>query len=170
MNARNMRQMARDALIASGGRGFVRFLPAGGALFVSDAPRHGAVKTDALEEAGFLCREEDGLLYITPDDALLSLCGEGAQRTPVQWETASVQMQALADRFLREKPLPLTDEGRQIILETLRLLWQDERHAASGMYSLRARAAVLLRKGDRSGLFESGALLQDWVLERSRGK
>lgn len=168
MNARIMRQLARDTLIASGGRGFMRFLPAGGELFVSDAPRHGTVKNDALEAAGFLCREQEGLLYITPGDGLLRFCGENVQKEPVQWDADDMPMRALAARFLREESLPLTDGGRQMILETLRLLWQDDRRVAAGLCGLRARAAVLLRNGDRSGLFEAGALLEDWILERSR--
>ncbi len=146
----------------------MRFLPAGGELFVSDAPRHGAVKSDVLAAADFLLREKEGLLYITPGDSLLRLCGENVQKQPVQWDADDMPVRTLAARFLREQPLPLTDDGRQMILETLRLLWQDDRHVELGMGGLRARAAVMLRKGDRSGLFEAGALLEDWISERSR--
>lgn len=37
VSAQTIRARAREAIFAAGGRGFVRFLPEGGALLVSDA-------------------------------------------------------------------------------------------------------------------------------------
>ena len=70
-----LRERARAAVFAAGGRGFVRFLPAGeAALLVSDAPRRcGDVPAllDGCRAAGFDARERDGLLLLTPTEAAL---------------------------------------------------------------------------------------------------
>ena len=39
VTAVRLRERARGAMLAAGGRGFVRFLPAGGALLATDAIR-----------------------------------------------------------------------------------------------------------------------------------
>ena len=45
------------------------------------------------------------------------------------------------------------------MLETLRLIWQPQACVLEGIDALRARAAVMLRVGDASGLHEAGAYL-----------
>ena len=66
---------------------------------------------------------------------------------------------ALARRWQARPPLPLTPAGRQLVLETLRLIWQPQACVLEGIDALRARAAVMLRVGDASGLHEAGAYL-----------
>ncbi|MGN0776628.1 MAG: hypothetical protein ACI4MM_08130 [Candidatus Ventricola sp.] len=167
LTALRLRDRAREAVLAAGGRGFVRFLPAGGALLATDAIRRcaeDAARTalaDALAQAGFVCEVRGGLLELTPADEVLFSpdCGEGMA---VDWESPLHPAQALAVRFLAKKRQPLTAAGRQLVMETLRLTWQTPDRLLSGLPTLRAQAAVMQRKGDLSGLHEAGALLREF--------
>ncbi|MBQ7885655.1 MAG: hypothetical protein IJ313_02040 [Clostridia bacterium] len=159
-----LRDRAREAMIAAGGRGFVRF-PERGALLVSDAVRrceNGPAKAlllEALSQAGFDCREQDGLLMITPADALLAeICCEGS--CAVDWDGPLCIVQALAKRWLSKPRQPLTGDGRQLIIDTLRLTWQDR--VQEGLAALCAQATVMQRRGDISGFRIAGAVLRDW--------
>ncbi|MFR5788780.1 MAG: hypothetical protein ACLUHE_17995 [Christensenellales bacterium] len=86
-----LRERARAAVFAAGGRGFVRFLPAGEtALLVSDAPRRcGDVPAllDGCRAAGFDARERDGLLLLTPTEAALRAL-DVPTRIDVDWDCA----------------------------------------------------------------------------------
>ena len=174
VTAVRLRERAREAMLSSCGRGFVRFLPAGGALLATDAVRRcgddaaRARLTDALEAAGFACGMRGGLLEMTPaDDVLSSLCGEGS--IAVDWESPLHPAQALAGRFLAAEKRPLTPAGRQLIVETLRLTWLEPDRVLSGLPALRAQAAVMLRQGDRSGLCEAGAVLEEFCKQEQGG-
>ena len=163
--------MARDALLSAGGRGFVRFAPPEGALLVTDAPRHCGeegrhAQLDALQAAGFDCRESDGLLWLSPGDALLGALFGAGRSVCVDWEAPLCAVQELAVRFGREGRQPLTPAGRQLVLEVLRLLWQEEQRVLKGVDFIRMRAATMLRAGDRSGFGEAGILLAAWCGER----
>ena len=174
VTAVRLRERAREAMLAAGGRGFVRFLPAGGALLATDAVRRCADDasrarlTEALAQAGFACGMRNGLLEMTPtDDALLTSGGE--ERVAVDWESPLHPAQALAARFLKNPKQPLTPAGRQLILETLRLTWLAPDRVLSGLPALRAQAAVMLRQGDRSGLHEAGTLLKEFCEQEQGG-
>lgn len=157
-----LRTLAREAMLASGGRGFVRFLPPGGALLATDAlcraPQEQAEAIRrALRTAGFVCEQSGALLLLTPQDALLTAAPD--IQTDVDWAGEAYAAQALARRWQARPPLPLTPAGRQLVLETLRLIWQPQACVLGGIDALRARAAVMLRVGDASGLHEAGAYL-----------
>lgn len=159
-----LRDRARTALLAAGGRGFVRF-PERGALLLSDAIRRcedDAAKARllaALTEAGFACRERDKLLEITPTDALLAeIVCEGVCR--IDWDGPRCRVQAISARWLKKPILPLSKDGRQLIIDTLRLTWQDR--VTDGLDALCAQAAVMQRQGDVSGFRTAGAVLKDW--------
>lgn len=166
LTALALRARAREAMLLSGGRGFMRFAD-GGALLVTDAPRHGAHEeaagriASALEARGFVCRVTDGLMEITPGRALLENLEAGVC-TPVDWESPLAPAQALGARWSREKKRPLTPEGQALVVQTLRLLWQPEDRVLAGLSALRGQAAVMLRKGDRSGMAQAGGLLGEW--------
>ena len=167
VTAVRLRGRAREAVLAAGGRGFVRFLPAGGALLATDAIRRcgdDAARerlTQALRAAGFACGVRGGLLDMTPADDVLSAL-DGEKTIAVCWESPLHPAQALAGRFLAAEKRPLTPDGRQLILETLRLTWLAPDRVLSGLPALRARAAVMLRRGDRSGFCEAGAVLKEF--------
>ena len=174
VTAVRLRERAREAMLAAGGRGFVRFLPAGDALLATDAVRRCADDasrarlTEALAQAGFVCGMRGGLLEMTPtDDVLLTPGGE--ERVAVDWESPLHPAQALAARFLKNPKQPLTSAGRQLILETLRLTWLAPDRVLSGLPALRAQAAVMLRQGDRSGLHEAGTLLKEFCEQEQGG-
>lgn len=173
VTAVRLRERARLAMLGAGGRGFVRFLPAGGALLATDAIRRcgddaaRARLTDAMVAAGFVCAARGGLLELTPVDDVLSALG-GEETIAVDWESPLHPAQALARRFLANEQRPLTRAGRQLILETLRLTWLEPGKALSGLSALRAQAAVMQRRGDRSGLHEAGAVLKEYC-EQERG-
>ena len=103
-----LRERARAAVFAAGGRGFVRFLPAGEtALLVSDAPRRcGDVPAllDGCRAAGFDARERDGLLLLTPTEAALRALEEAARTE----EFASGRLKSLPEAL---------DAAMQAILE-----------------------------------------------------
>lgn len=174
VTAVRLRERAREAMLAAGGRGFVRFLPAGGALLATDAIRRCADDaararlTDALAQAGFACGMRGGLLEMTPTDDVLLVPG-GEERVAVDWESPLHPAQALAARFLKNPKQPLTPAGRQLILETLRLTWLASDRVLAGLPALRAQAAVMLRRGDRSGLHEAGALLKEFCEQEQGG-
>lgn len=159
-----LRDRARSALLGAGGRGFVRF-PERGALLLSDAIRRCADEADkarliaALKEAGFACHEQDGLLMITPTDAALEEIGcEGG--CEIDWDGPLCGAQALAARWLKKPRTPLTGDGRQLIVDTLRLTWQDR--VTDALAALYAQAAVMQRRGDISGFCQAGAVLKNW--------
>lgn len=160
-----LRNRARETMMACGGRGFVRF-PDRGALLVCDALRRceseGEKKSllDAMEQAGFVCHEQDGLLYLTPADEMFVGIG-CTQAVSVDWESPLCSAQALASRWLSKERRALTQAGRQLIVDALRLTWQDK--VTEGLVSLRAQAAVMQRCGDSSGLHEAGAVLAEWL-------
>ena len=200
MTARELRTLARDAIAQAGARGFVRFAPEGAdALLITDAPRFcadGGQRTelsDALTSRGFSCREDGGLLLITPEDALLSRLGQGAASPRSwDWESPLTPVYALADRWLRvggascegmcvksmaaavlsasaeaDAMPPLTEAGRRLALETARLLWRPRAQVLAGLGALRARAAIMQRKKDVSGLRLCGGMLMEWIDEQT---
>lgn len=165
-----LRGEARQALLRAGGRGFVRFLPEGDALLVSDAPRRcasgaeSAELAEALARAGFTAALRDGLMLITPsDERLRALAAGGAPVREIDWNSPLHSAAALAGRWRREEAAALSADGRTMIVETLRLLWQPQERVLEGLGGLRARAAGMLRAGDRSGLREAGAVLDAWI-------
>lgn len=167
VTALTLRNAAREAMLAAGGRGFMRFLPTGGALLATDAVRRcesdaqKRTMIDALDAAGFGCHEKDGLLAITPKDLLLE--GVGCAALPeIDWSSPLHHVQALGIGWARRQKKPLTQDGRQLILEALRLSWQAPRQTGDGLDGLRSRAAVMLRGGDDSGFCEAGTVLLDW--------
>ena len=160
-----LRGRARDAVFAAGGRGFVRFLPAGEeALLVSDAPRRCAdvpALLAACETAGFDARERGGLLLLNPTAETLRAL-ELLAHIDVDWDAPDAPTAAFAAYLMRRPDRPLTENGLLLVVETLRLLWQDEAHVRAGLPALRARAAACLRARDDSGFFRTGALLAEW--------
>lgn len=164
-----LRGLARRTLIEAGGRGFMRFAEAGMALLVTDASRRcediGAL-VRALEGAGFSCHEQDGLLYLIPQDERLKAF-IGPQEPPVVfWEELIYPAQALAVRWLSAPETVFSAAGRQLVLDTLRLTGAPGKDVLSGLELLRAQAAVMLRTGDRSGMREAGAILAQWCEEQ----
>ena len=167
VTALSLRAAAREAMLAAGARGFMRFLPPGGALLATDAVRRcgsdaeKTALTSALKAAGFDCCEKNGLLMLTPIDVLLCgvACGEA---DVIDWTSPLHRTQALGLGWTRKKKKPLTQEGRQLIIEALRLSWQQPKQTEEGLDALRARAAVMLRRRDDSGFYEAGAVLLDW--------
>ena len=115
----------------------------------------------SLAAAGFVCHlEENGLLVLSPSDAqIAAMTRDCPPAAPIDWDGALHPAQALADRFLRRERLPLTDEGRQLVLETLRLCSLPQGRMLEGLGALRARAAAMLRSSDGSGMAEAGCLL-----------
>ena len=158
-----LRALARDALLSCGGRGFVRFMADGEALLCTDALRRceePEALLRALKAAGFVCAAQDGLLTMSPGDALLEHLTGAADAVETEWEGTRCAAQALAARWLRFDRQPLTDAGRRVVMETLRLCWQDDAHVLAGLSVLRGLAACMQRGGDTSGLYEAGAILQ----------
>lgn len=165
-----LRDAAREAILSAGGRGFVRFLSEGDALLVSDAPRRGesGPLQRALDEAGFDSEVRDGLLYITPgEERLLALCEMQPDSIITDWENPLFEAMALCARLLGEEALELDEGAKRLIVETVRLLWQPKDKAIAGLPALRARIAVRLREGKRSGLHEAGRLLCGWLEENT---
>ena len=160
-----LRDLARGALMDAGGRGFMRFAEAGDALLVTDAVRRcedSAQLARALEGGGFACAERDGLLYLSPQDALLEavICPQDAPA--IDWEAMIHPVQALAARWLSAPEAALTQVGRQLVLDTLRLTGTPGRDVLAGLDALCAHAAVMLRSGDRSGMRQAGRVLAQW--------
>ncbi len=160
----DIRVSAREAVFAAGGRGFVRFLPAGeDALLVSDAPRRcekPSALSEACEAAGFAAQERDGLLLLTPTEERLRRLNL-PQMIDVDWAGEDAPLAAFAARLMRREDRPLTENGLRLAVETLRLLWQDDAHVRRELPTLRARVAACLRIHDDSGFFLAGALLAE---------
>ena len=173
VSAQNIRAKAREAIFAAGGHGFVRFLPAGGALLVSDAARRcddAQALLDACRTAGFAAEERDGLIFLTPTDGALNALRDACRQDVriEDWDETEASAAAFATRLLQKEDAPLTEDGRRLVLETLRLLSQDDVHILMGMSGLRALAAVQLRHRDKSGMRTAGALIADWYMEKRR--
>ena len=171
VTALSLRAAAREAMLAAGGRGFVRF-PDRGTLLVSDALRRCESDadrkklTDALSWAGFDASEQDGLLMINPKDELLDAIAYKGDFA-VDWDEKLDAVKALAMRWLGREKLPLTRAGRQLVIDVLRFTWQDR--MTDGLEALRAHAAVMQRRGDTSGFSQAGAVLAYWC-DRKEGK
>lgn len=166
-----LRDAARAAILSAGGRGFVRFLSQGDALLISDAPRRGesGPLIAELGEAGFDGVVREDLLYITPGETLLlELCARQPEGIDVDWNGPLFETMALCERLLGEAPMPLDEGAGQLLMETVRLLWQPEEKVLAGLPALRARIAVRLREGKRSGLHEAGRLLAGWLEENEQ--
>ncbi|MBQ4266506.1 MAG: hypothetical protein IJB85_13455 [Clostridia bacterium] len=167
ITAAALRRAAREAMLACGGRGFVRFPDADHALLVTDAIRRCAddaqrsALTAALEEAGFACEVREGLLYLAPQDHWLAQI-DCAPARAIDWSGELHSVRALAMRWLDRERQSLTCAGRQLVLDALRLTWKDRSHVLAGLGGLRAQAAVMQRNADTSGLYEAGAVLLNW--------
>jgi len=167
MTAQEMRQLARETVLACGGRGFMRFADGASALLVCDAARRCRNEAElariiaALEENGFSVSVRDDLLLISPGDAML-LALEAEATTDIRWNEPDYAAQALAARFLKAPQTPLTPAGRALAIESLRLTGRPGEDVLGGLDALRAKAAVMLRTGDRSGMRIAGAVLMTW--------
>ena len=168
--AQAMRARARSAVLEAGGRGFVRF--AEGGLLATDAIRRGeaGALTAALAAQGFICREQEGLLLMTPQDEWLRALGTQQPPAQIRWQSPLCPAQSLARRWQACPDQALTEAGRALILAALRLTGMPGADVCAGLDALRARAAVMLRTGDRSGMRSSGAVLAQWcrIKEESR--
>ena len=165
-----VRALAREAMLCAGGRGFMRFLPPGGALLATDALARGADAAQAarltaeLADAGFACARQGPLLALSPTDALLRrMAGAAPRETAIGWDAPLAPAQALAAHWLRRDAREMTPAGRALATETLRLLWRPQRQALAGLDALRAQAAANQRAGDMSGQLEAGRLLAAWL-------
>lgn len=172
-----LRALAREAVLGADGRGFVRFLPPGEALLATDALTRSANAaqrerlTDALTGAGFVCVPQGALMTMTPmDELLLCVAAECVQPVWIDWDEPLAQAQALAARWLQKPGLPLTDAGRALAMETLRLLWQPQARVLAGLGRLRAMAARNMRTGDVSGAHEAGCCLSAWLFQKEKDK
>jgi len=171
MTAVMLRSIARETMITCGGRGFMRFLDDGDMLLVTDALRRCADKAErnclvaALEGAGFACWEQDGLLLLAPSEAMLEGMTCPAETAATDWRGVRHGAHSLALRWLRKDARPLTQAGRQLIVDCLRLTWQPEERVLAGCARLRAQVALMQRSGDFSGMREAGAILYDWCQE-----
>ena len=104
---------------------------------------------------------------LTPKDALLSGIG-CEEKQEIDWTAPLHSVQALGVLWIRKQKRLITQDGRQLILEALRMSWQPMKQAAAGMDALRMRAAVMLRRGDDSGFYEAGAVLLDWCDQKDK--
>ncbi len=97
----------------------MRFLPAGEtALLVSDAPRRcGDVPAllDGCRAAGFDARERDGLLLLTPTEALRAL--DVPARIDVDWDAPDAPTAAFAAYLMRRADRPLTEDGLRLVVK-----------------------------------------------------
>lgn len=175
LTAAQLRDSARGAMLQAGGRGFMRFCGDEGAgdfeaLLASDALRRCADESErsrlirAMEGCGFAWHERDGLLLLTPQDELLRALG-GQERPEVNWDSPLCAAQTLAARWQSMPPLPFTADGRRLVIRTLRLTGKPGGDVPGGLDALRAQAAVMLRRGDRSGMHEAGSALARWGRE-----
>lgn len=161
-----LRTKAREAMMKCGGRGFMRFAPQGKLLLITDAPRRaedgGVQLVDALQAEGFVCALEDGMLSLAPQDELIRALVRDIALQEICWQSRLHPAQALALRWAGQAQLPLTEIGRQLITDTLRLTGQPGISVMDGLAALRAHAAAMLRAGDRSGMYEAGRILMQW--------
>ena len=170
MTAHEMRLLARETVFSCGGRGFVRFADSGEELLVCDAVRRCSEDEAkkialALEKRGFTVFVRDNLLLISPGDAMIGKIVV-PDAVDIRWDGSCFRAQALAARLLRAPQLPLTDDGRALAIEALRLTGRPGKDVLSGLGVLRAQAAVMLRKGDRSGMRIAGGILAAWCIEQ----
>ena len=174
MSPAQLRALARDAMLESGARGFMRFTEVEGALLATDAAARcadgGQALCRALAAAGFVCGRRGALLLLAPGDALLGRLCERAGGASVDWESPLHTAQAFALRLMRCGDMPLTDAGRGFVLDTARLLWQPEARVLAGLGALRAHAARLLRENDKSGFAPAGRLLANWADAQAASK
>lgn len=169
LTAEGLRELARGAVMEAGLRGFVRFLPEGDeALLATDAAaRAGEAErtllAGALAARGLGAAPRGALLALKPSDALLRALAEGA-RLPGEWDWDGplAPAYALAARWLRAPEGEPSPAGERLALETARLLWQPRDRVLAGLRGLRARAAAMQRRGDRSGLRIAGGMLLIW--------
>lgn len=168
-----LRDLARDAILACGTRGFMRFSKEGEGLLVTDAADRctdgGEALKAALSEAGFCCKRDGRLLRITPGDLLLERLCAGEGDVQVDWNSPLHPAQALAARLVREAYTPFDDSGKLLALETARLLWQPRDKALAGLAVIRAAAAVRMREGNRNGFNQTGRLIDHWCQEQMKG-
>lgn len=169
-----LRGLAREAMLASGARGFMRFAREGNALLVTDAAVRcadgGAALRDALCRAGFVCRSEGALTYVTPCDGLLEQLCEGEGEAVIDWNSPLHPAQALAVRLMREAHAPLDDAGRQLVFCAARALWQPQEKVLAALSDVRALAAIHMREGNRNGFYQAGRLLCNWCQEQTKGE
>ena len=97
-----------------------------------------------------------------PSDALLE--SMACDACEVNWDSPLHSAQSLAKRWLACERRPLTAAGRKLIVDCLRLTWQDR--VMDGLRALRAQAAVMQRDGDTSGFYQAGAVLANWCNEQ----
>lgn len=173
LSVTGLRDLAREAMLSCGARGFMRFAKDGDALLVTDAACRcedgGAALMQALCTQGFTCQSEDRLLLITPGNALLERLCAGEGEACISWDSPLHPAQALAVRLMREQHTPLDNSGRQLVLLTARLLWQPQDKVLSGLTELRAVAALRLREHNKNGFYQTGRLLANWCLEQEKG-
>lgn len=169
-----LRDLAREAMLSSGARGFMRFILEGDALLVTDAAVRcddgGTAMQEALFAAGFTCKKDGRLIQITPTNALLERLCAGEGRVVVDWNSSLYPAQSLAVRLMREAYTPLEDSGKRLVLLTARQLWRPRDKALEGLAEVRAAAAVCLRKGNRNGFYQTGMLLCNWCHEQMKGE
>lgn len=164
----SLRDRARAAMLENGGRGFMRFAPEGNALLATDALRRCEDQTQrtaliaALEGCGFVCREDCGLLLLHPNDEWIGMLQAKAPDIQVDWNSPLHPVQALAARWAAQPAAALTEAGRRLVADTLRLTGLPGGRVTEGLDALRAQAAVMLRSGDRSGMCAAGCVLWDW--------
>lgn len=172
MTACQMRALARETVLSCGGRGFMRIADSG-ALLVCDAARRCAGDEEAghlmaaLEEKGFTVSLADGLMMISPGDRMLLEAGQ-AEAPEIRWDGPLYAAEALAARLLKAPEMPLTEDGRALAIECLRLTGRPGADVLGGLGALRAQAAVMLRHGDRSGMRIAGAVLALWCIEQMK--
>lgn len=173
MTAEQMRDLARAVMLRAGGRGFMRFAPAGAGLLATDAIRRCACSgqqealIEALGACGFDCTVRNGMLLLTPGDRMLAKISEETGTIVIDWESPLHPAASLAARWSALPPLPLTAAGRQMVIDTLRLTGTPGADVMEALDALRAQAAVMLRNRDRSGLHEAGVILSDWCKRRN---
>ena len=169
LSAAALRAQVREILLSCGLRGFVRIGAEGRPLLLTDAVRRAGEAEKAtffrgLEQSGFVFSEEAGLLWINPSEAYLrQLIRSAATETLLfsvsDWNNPLCEAESLALRFLS---VPLfcdwTEEGKKLILETLRLP-DPKKNSWRETDILRPYAAELLRRKDRSALHASGLVL-----------
>lgn len=167
--AASLRDSARTAMLAAGGRGFMRFAGEGDALLATDAVRRCAdadTLADALRQAGFVCCQRDGLLLLTPQDDLLRALCTPSGRAEIDWDRDDHPVRSLAHRWLCAPDTAFSAAGRRLVIDTLRLTGMPGADVPGGSDALRAQAAVMLRRGDRSGMRAAGAVLLEWCVCR----
>jgi len=168
-----LRDLAREAMLACGARGFMRFVQSGEGLLVTDAATRcedgGAALSRALEDAGFDCRSDGRLMRVTPGDVLLERLCAGEGDDGIDWNSPLHPAQAFAARLMREAHAPLEDTGRALVLSAARLLWQPQDKVLAGLENIRAAVAVRMREGNRNGFYQAGRLLCNWCQEQMKG-